>query len=79
MSCLAYGEPMPISGSQARETPNFTSALVMGSPFWKRSPFFKVNVQVLPPSEGVPVSVARSGRIAVPPLPGAAPWVVRVR
>jgi len=48
MTCLAYGEPMPISGSQARETPNFTSADVMGSPLSNFSPSLSVNVQVRP-------------------------------
>jgi hypothetical protein len=80
MTCLAYGEPMPASGSQARSTPNLTSSLVIGAPFWKNSPFLRVKVQVLLFSDGRPVSVARSPTIFVPSLCGpAASRVVRVR
>ncbi len=79
MICFAYGDPMPISGSQARETPNFTSALVIGAPVSNATPSLRVKVQVFPPSLGLPVSVARSGTILVPSAPGAAPWVVSVR
>ncbi len=70
---------MPISGSQARDTPNFTSADVIGVPSSKRTPSFRVNVQLRPSSEGVPRSVARSGTTAdgSSELPGAG--VVSVR
>ena len=55
--------------AKVRETPYLTSAQVIGEPSSNLEPSFSVKAQVLPPSVGLPVSVARSGTT----LPAATP------
>jgi hypothetical protein len=66
--------------AKLRETPYAGSAQVTGLPSCHRTPFFSVNVHVLPWSLEVPVSVARSGT-GVAPRTGSAVtgYVIRPR
>lgn len=48
------------NGAKVRSMLHLTSAEVIGEPSCHFTPSFSVNFQVLPPSDWVPVSVARS-------------------
>ena len=66
--------------ANVRETPYFTSAQVIGVPSSKVTPSLSVNVHVFAPSEGLPVSVARSGTSSVDFVPsGLSLYAVNVR
>jgi hypothetical protein len=69
-STICCGPPVITERSNDRAMPYLTSFDVMGSPFSKRTPSRRVNVQVLPPSSVVPRSVARSGTSS-PVAPGS--------
>src|SRR4029453_4452291 len=62
-----------------RSTPYLTSAQVIGAPSSHLVPWRRVNSQVLLPSLGRPVSVARSPTISLAALPGSDRNVVSVR
>ncbi len=59
--------------------PYFTSAAVITEPSSKCWSGLRVYVQVVPPSDGTPGPVARSGTNSAPASPGAAAYVTSVR
>lgn len=73
-----YVGPSVRNGSYRRSMEWRMSADVMTWPFWSLMPSFSSKVQVLPPSEDLPGSVARSPTTVWLPLSSSV-YVVRPR